>query len=72
MTKRQKLKILRSSRDASLMAAMFFLPLGYDLLFKTLLDYTGSFWATDIIFYSLSGVFWLSYFLLSKSLKPKE
>jgi hypothetical protein len=53
------------------MAAMFFLPLGYDLLFKTLLDYTGSFWATDIIFYSLSGVFWLSYFLLSRYLKPK-
>jgi len=48
------------------MLAMFFLPLGYDVLFKTLLDLTGSFWVTDIIFYSLSGVFWLSYWLLSK------
>ena len=46
--------------------SMFFLPLGYDLLFKTLLNITGNFWATDIIFYCLSGGFWLLYWALSK------
>jgi hypothetical protein len=66
MNKRNTLRRVNSLRDISLMLAMFFLPLGYDLLFKTLLNVTGSFWATDIIFYCLSGVFWLLYWLLSK------
>jgi len=66
---KKQTKDLRSSRDISLMLAMFFLPLGYDLLFKTLLNITGSFWLTDIIFYCISGLFWLFYFLLSKTLK---
>jgi len=73
MNKRKRIKLLRSSRDISLMLAMFFLPLGYDFLFKTLLDVTGSFWLTDIIFYCLSGVFWFLYWLLSKySNKSKD
>lgn len=66
MNKRTRLKRVNSLRDVSLMAAMFFLPLGYDFLFKTLLDITGSFWATDIIFYCLSGFFWLVYYLSSR------
>jgi len=66
MNKRTRLKRVNSLRDISLMLAMFFLPLGYDVLFKTLLDVTGSFWATDIIFYSLSGFFWVLYYLFTK------
>jgi len=64
-------KKLRTYREASLMLAMFFLPLGYDALFKLIMDATGSYWAADIVFYSISGCFWLSYILLSRQLnKP--
>ena len=53
-------------RDLSLMLAMFFLPLGYDALFKFMMDITGSYWGADVVFYSISGFFWLSYILLTK------
>jgi hypothetical protein len=52
-----------------LMAGTFFCPFGYDLIFKTIFDYTGSYWATTFVFYCLSGSFFgLSIFcsLLSK------
>jgi len=48
------------------MLAMFFLPLGYDALFKFMMDITGSYWGADVVFYSISGFFWLSYILLTK------
>jgi len=64
-------KKLRTMREGSLMMAMFFLPLGYDALFKLAMDLTGSYWGADIVFYSISGCFWLSYILLSRYLsKP--
>jgi len=53
-------------RDLSLMLAMFFLPLGYDALFRLMMDITGSYWGADVVFYSISGLFWLSYILLTK------
>jgi hypothetical protein len=53
-------------RDLSLMLAMFFLPLGYDALFRLMMDITGSYWGADVVFYSISGFFWLSYILLTK------
>jgi len=53
-------------RDLSLMLAMFFLPLGYDALFKFMMDITGSYWGADVVFYSISGLFWLAYILLTK------
>jgi hypothetical protein len=59
-------------RDMSLMLAMFFLPLGYDALFKLMMDLTGSYWGADIVFYSISASFWLSYILLSKYLINKD
>jgi hypothetical protein len=55
-------------KDTSLMLAMFFLPLGYDALFKLMMELTGSYWGADVIFYSISGCFWLAYILLSKRL----
>jgi hypothetical protein len=59
-------------RDTSLMLAMFFLPLGYDALFKLLMDITGSYWGADVVFYSISGCFWLSYILLTKRLNKLD
>jgi hypothetical protein len=61
-------------KETSLMLAMFFLPLGYDALFKLIMDVTGSYWAADLVFYSISGCFWLSYILLTRCLnkKPKS
>jgi len=32
----------------------------------------GSYWGADVIFYSISGCFWLSYILLTKYLNKKE
>ena len=55
-------------RDVSLMLAMFFLPLGYDALFKFVMDITGSYWIADIVFYGISGLFWLSFIFYTKSL----
>ena len=59
-------------KDMSLMLAMFFLPFGYDFLFKTIMNATGSFWVADIIFYCISASFFLSYILLSKHLNRNK
>lgn len=45
----------------SLMMGMFFLPFGYDALFKLILDWTHSYWTTDAVFYCLSGLFFIAY-----------
>jgi len=49
-----------------LMAATFFFPLGYDILFKTLYDWLGSYWHTVFIFYCLSAFFFTLFFFLSR------
>ena len=64
------MKVLNEKRRKNLaipvlMLATFFNPLGFDILFKMTLDWTGSYWLTTGIFYlvsaSLFGVyFWLS------------
>ena len=48
------------------MLAMFFLPFGYDFLFKLIMEAVGSFWVADLVFYGISGFFFASYILLSK------
>jgi hypothetical protein len=65
---KDKAKRLEFYRDISLMLAMFFLPFGYDALFKLMMEITGSYWGADIIFYSISGCFWLSYIFFTKQL----
>lgn len=69
---KDKEKRLTLYRDLSLMLAMFFLPFGYDMLFKLLMEITGSYWIADIIFYSISGCFWLSYILLTRFLNKNK
>lgn len=54
------------------MLAMFFLPFGYDALFAIIMQLTGSYWAADAVFYGISGLFFLSYFWLSKRLKDSN
>jgi hypothetical protein len=68
---KEKEKRLVFYRDTSLMLAMFFLPFGYDALFKLIMDLSGSYWVADIVFYSISGCFWLSYILLTRHLNKK-
>jgi hypothetical protein len=68
---KQKEHRLMFYRDTSLMLAMFFLPFGYDALFKLIMDLSGSYWVADIVFYSISGCFWLSYILLTRHLNKK-
>jgi len=69
---KQKQERLTFYRDTSLMLAMFFLPFGYDALFKLIMDLSGSYWVADIVFYSISGCFWLSYILLTRHLSNKK
>jgi hypothetical protein len=49
----------------SLFAASFFLPFGYDALFKLIMEWTGSYWIADIIFYCISAAFFGLYFYFS-------
>jgi hypothetical protein len=69
---KEKEKRLILYKDTSLMLAMFFLPLGYDALFKLIMDMSGSYWVADIVFYSISGCFWLCYIFLTRFLNKKE
>ena len=64
-------KQLTTLKELSLMLAMFFLPFGYDALFKFIMDITGSYWIADIVFYSISGCLFISYILLKKFLDKK-
>ena len=57
--KRQNLAIV------ALMLATFFNPLGFDVLFKMILDLTGSYWLTTGCFYLASASFFGLYFWLS-------
>lgn len=50
-----------------LMCGTFFLPAGYDYLFKLLMTLTNSYWCADIIFYCISATFFAGYFYLSKT-----
>jgi len=65
---KEKEKRIIFYKDTSLMLGMFFLPFGYDALFKLIMDLSGSYWVADIIFYSISGCFFASYILLTKYL----
>ncbi len=48
------------------MLAMFFNPLGFDALFKLVMDWTDSFWITDILFYGVSLLFFGLYYIFRK------
>jgi len=54
------------------MLAMFFLPLGYDVLLAWLMEITGGYWPAVRIFYCISGLFWLAYFCLGKVIRKLE
>jgi hypothetical protein len=71
MTRKNKKKI-NIGKDVCLMLAMFFLPFGYDLLFKFILDKTQSYWETDLIFYMISALFFISYFFLRRKVNKSD
>ncbi len=50
----------------SLVLCMFFNPFGFDVLFKTVMELTGSYWITDLIFYLTSASFLGLYIYLRK------
>jgi len=66
---RRTRKRISKIKDASMMLGMFFLPFGYDALFKLVMDLSGSYWIADITFYSISGCFWLLYIYCSRWLR---
>lgn len=47
------------------MLGMFFNPLGFDVLFKMVLDATNSYWMTTGIFYFVAALFFGLYFYFS-------
>lgn len=57
---------IKLAMTIALMIGTFFNPLGFDALFRAMMNWTGSYWITDIIFYCLSGLFFGLYFLLRK------
>ena len=61
---RHKLKVKMPS--IVLMLATFFNPLGFDALFKLVMNWTNSYWITDILFYSVSALLFTLYFFLVK------
>jgi len=69
VVKRKKLERLK---DLSLMMSMFFLPFGYDYLFKVIMDYTESYWTADLIFYLISAAFFLNYLYYLNKIKNQE
>ena len=44
----------------------FFCPFGYDAAFSGVMKLTGSYWAADAVFYSISLSFFGFYFWLSR------
>lgn len=49
------------------MLGMFFNPLGFDVLFKLVLDLAGSYWVTTGIFYFVAALFFGLYFYFSRT-----
>jgi hypothetical protein len=54
------------ARAVCLTLGTFFLPFGYDALFRLFMKLTGSYWAADAIFYGISLSFFGLYFWLSR------
>lgn len=48
----------------ALMLGMFFLPFGYDALFKLVMDWSGSYWIADLVFYGIAGTFFMIHWTL--------
>jgi hypothetical protein len=65
---KKRLNTLSFYRDTSLLLAMFFLPFGYDALFKVLMELTDSYWIADGIFYLISIFFWIMYIVINNKL----
>ena len=66
INKRQHV-VKRNAATIVLMIATFFNPLGFDALFALVMNWTGSYLLTDIIFYFISLLFFGLYFFLRKS-----
>lgn len=62
---------LGNLKDICLMLALFFNPFGFDVLFKMVMNWTGSYWITDVIFYSLAGLFFGFYLYFRRLSKEK-
>jgi hypothetical protein len=65
-------KIKENYLTVILMTAMFFNPFGYDMIFFSILNLTGSYWITVSIFYLISGFLFFLYFYLSKKNKKNS
>lgn len=62
-------KTKRNLSDISLwclMLSMFFLPLGYDFIFKWVMNITGSYWGAVLVFYGISATFLVTHLLLKR------
>jgi len=56
-------------QTVALILATFFNPLGFDALFALVMKWTGSYWATDLIFYFTSLLFFGLYFFMGINVK---
>ena len=60
------IRIKKNKNVVYLICAMFFLPLGYDYIFKTVMDWVNDYWIADLIFYAISGIFFILYYIKNK------
>jgi len=51
---------------------LFFLPFGYDAIFKFIMDWSKSYWVADVVFYSISSSLFIGYFIFSEKNPIKE
>lgn len=56
-------------RDLFLALSLFFNPFGYDIIFKSIMSFTSSYWLTDVIMYSIAGMFFITYLVIGKKIK---
>jgi hypothetical protein len=68
-TKTWRAAFLKKLSTICLMLAMFFNPFGFDALFKMTMNWTNSYWITDVIFYCIAALFFGLYFLFNKKSK---
>ena len=63
---------VKNLKTFCLVLATFFNPVGFDILFKSVMSVTKSYWITDFIFYFISIAFFIIYFRLSKNEIKKD
>jgi asparagine N-glycosylation enzyme membrane subunit Stt3 len=53
-------------RELMLALALFFNPLGFDIIFNFIMSITCSYWLADAIMYAIAGIFFIIYLIMRR------